>query len=114
VKTTKRKIMGWANCGTDSEGRPIGYAHKGTCDHPGCKAVIDRGLSFACGGMHGSNEYSCEKYFCEEHLSHCVQTDQDDLISVCDACAEALIASGEFHEDEEEGVIVRTKPIETP
>ncbi len=45
--------MGWANCGEDSQGRPIGYAHEGICDHPGCEARIDRGLEFACGGMHG-------------------------------------------------------------
>lgn len=64
--------MGWANCGTDSLGRNIGYAHAGTCDHPGCKKKIDRGLAYACGGMHGEDEVSCEKYFCEEHLSNYV------------------------------------------
>jgi len=41
--------MGWANCGTDSNGRPIGYAHEATCDHPECNAAIHRGLSYACG-----------------------------------------------------------------
>lgn len=70
--------MGWADCGTDSEGRPIGYAFEATCDHPECDAKIDRGLSYACGGMHGEVSVSngqggdfvptCEKYFCEKHL----------------------------------------------
>lgn len=35
--------MGWANCGTDDLGRPIGYAHAATCDEPGCSKEIDRG-----------------------------------------------------------------------
>lgn len=60
--------MGWGNCGVDSIGRPIGYVHPATCDHDGCEAVIDRGLSYACGGMHGDGTCSCEKYFCSKHL----------------------------------------------
>lgn len=60
--------MGWANCGTDSRGRPRGYAHAATCDEPGCSKAIDRGLAYACGGMHGADELSCEDYFCGAHL----------------------------------------------
>lgn len=60
--------MGWANCGTDSQGRPIGYAFEAVCDHPECSARIHRGLEYACGGMHGDTERGCEKYFCYEHL----------------------------------------------
>lgn len=60
--------MGWANCGEDSNGRPIGYAHEATCDHPGCDEEIDRGLGYACGEMHGEDEMSCERYFCDKHL----------------------------------------------
>lgn len=66
--------MGWANCGTDSKGRPIGYAHEGTCDASGCNAPIDRGLAYACGEMHGeghidtdSTPVTCEGYFCTAH-----------------------------------------------
>lgn len=72
--------MGWGNCGTDSAGRPIGYCHTGTCDFPGCNAEIDRGLAYACGGMHGTGTLggddrvdwdamwpSCEGYFCAAH-----------------------------------------------
>lgn len=60
--------MGWGNCGTDSNDRPIGYNHAATCDHPGCEAAIDRGLAYACGGMHGQNDGDCEGYFCYKHL----------------------------------------------
>lgn len=61
--------MGWANCGFDSQGRPIGYAHEAICDHPGCDQKIDRGLAYACGGMHGDlGGEACEKYFCGKHL----------------------------------------------
>ncbi len=60
--------MGWAHCGKDSAGRPIGYAYRATCDEPGCHARIDRGLAYACGGMHGTGEHYCEGYYCEEHL----------------------------------------------
>lgn len=86
--------MGWANCGEDSKGRPIGYAHEATCDHPGCTAKIDRGLSYACGGMHGDcGGQACEGYFCQEHL-HLVdrkamgftELDQGQL---CPACLES-------------------------
>jgi len=64
--------MGWSDCGTDSNGRPIGYGHPATCDEPGCDAKIDRGLSYACGGMHGGqdtqDDWCCEGYFCPKHL----------------------------------------------
>ena len=60
--------MGWGNCGIDSKGRPIGYIFEATCDHPNCLKEIDRGLSYACGNMHGETEYGCEKYFCMKHL----------------------------------------------
>lgn len=60
--------MGWAYCGTDSEGREIGYGIEATCDEPGCDAKIDRGLGYACGQMHGEDTYWCEKYFCGKHL----------------------------------------------
>lgn len=82
--------MGWANCGEDSEGRPIGYAHSATCDHPGCTTKIDRGLSYACGGMHGETGNDCEKYFCYKHLV--MVHDPDNLLSsaqLCEECASA-------------------------
>lgn len=61
--------MGWAFCGVDKDGRPIGYGVEATCDAEGCEEKIDRGLGYACGGMHGQNEVGCDRYFCPKHLS---------------------------------------------
>jgi hypothetical protein len=68
--------MGWADCGEDSLGRPIGYSYEDVpCDFEGCEEKIDRGLGYACGGMHGDDEGihgepCCERYYCGEHLDH--------------------------------------------
>ena len=95
--------MGWANCGTDEQGRPIGYAHDAKCDHPGCSAEIHRGLAYACGGMHGSDEHSCGKYFCPDHLTFvCVD---GEWKSLCDECFEAL-KRNESYEETEDGDFV--------
>lgn len=84
--------MGWANCGEDSKGRPIGYAHQGTCDHPGgCTVEIDRGIAHACGGMHGTDEASCEGYFCSAHQE--TVTYDGKAVSLCLACAAARHAA---------------------
>ena len=99
--------MGWGNCGTDSKGRPIGYVFEATCDHPGCDEKIARGLDYVCGSMHGEDEYSCEKYFCHKHKANVVQMDDDNLTHICDKCADFLLDSGEWKEDEDEGMIVR-------
>lgn len=85
--------MGWANCGDDSQGRPIGYAHEATCDHPGCAEKIDRGLAYACGGMHGDcGGQACEKYFCTAHLYHldaeAMGLDELRQGQLCHACLE--------------------------
>jgi len=98
--------MGWGNCGTDSKGRGIGYMVPAKCDHPGCEADIDRGLSYACGGMHGQDEVSCELYFCEKHLQYTVDSD-DHMHNVCAECAALLKSEGEWVDDDEEGTIVR-------
>ena len=78
--------MGWADCGNDSQGRPIGYGFEATCDHPGCEAKIDRGLSYVCGNMHGQDDWSCEKYFCQQHRLNWIKNDDDDVMSVCSDC----------------------------
>jgi len=80
--------MGWAHCGTDSQGRPIGYAHAGTCDFPGCGERIDRGLSYACGDMHGEDEFSCEGYFCHKHLL-LIEVMPGRHVFLCPTCASA-------------------------
>lgn len=92
--------MGWAFCGEDNKGRPIGYGVEATCDHPDCEAEIDRGLSYACGDMHGENdpEGSCENYFCGKHL---VYTEHDLPVRFCHACAKAIDA-GALEDDEDE------------
>ena len=106
--------MGWADCGTDSRGRPIGYAVEATCDHPGCGQRIHRGLPFVCGTMHGEEDYACEGYFCEKHRQHWLPIHGKPSM-VCAAChrrwkayaierpedAASLIAF--FEEDEGEG-----------
>jgi hypothetical protein len=96
--------MGWSDCGTDKAGRPIGYAFSAVCDHVGCDKEIDRGLSHACGGMHGDDEISCDKYYCEEHaaniVDHC-----DKWHSVCDECYAALKQSGDWSDDNDDGVL---------
>ena len=83
--------MGWGSCGKDSKGRPIGYNHAATCDHKGCKAKIDRGLSYACGGMHGAggnySDAACEGYFCSKHII-CVEDKEGNCFSVCQSCYE--------------------------
>lgn len=96
--------MGWGNCGTDSRGRPIGYVFPARCDHRWCFKKIDRGLAYACGGMHGDDEVSCEGYFCPKHLwSVEVKKEFDSYgrhISVCKKCLEHGIAEGLWIEDE--------------
>lgn len=82
--------MGWASCGEDSKGRPIGYAHEATCDHPGCIKEIDRGLSFACGGMHGELELGCEEYCCAEHMHFVSIEGHDHIRQLCARCYKIL------------------------
>lgn len=98
--------MGWAHCGDDSKGRPIGYAVAAICDHPGCDCQIDRGLSYACAGMHGQQEVGCEGYFCSEHLSNLV-VEREGYVRVCDQCIAEMRASGEWVDDDDEGTLIR-------
>ncbi|WZL14771.1 hypothetical protein [Vibrio phage vB_VpaM_XM1] len=102
--------MGWSNCGTDSKGRPIGYAFSAICDHDECNKEIDRGLSYACGGMHGETEVGCEKYFCSDHKDNAVD-DGDHIVHVCESCAKSLCESDEWKLDEDEGLIVETSKL---
>lgn len=105
--------MGWANCGEDSKGRPIGYAHSAKCDHSGCKEKIDRGLSYVCGDMHGEDEVSCERYFCPDHRQNFIKrVDDDREIQICNECAIAARKAG-FVMDEEEGVLVWVEEAES-
>lgn len=59
--------MGWS-IGYDSNWkRDIGYGVPATCDHPGCAAQIDRGLSYVCGGEPYGGDDGCGLYFCGDH-----------------------------------------------
>lgn len=61
-------VMGWS-VGYDARwNRDIGYGVPATCDHPGCNAKIDRGLSYVCGGEPYGGDEGCGLYFCHEHL----------------------------------------------
>ncbi len=90
--------MGWANCGEDSEGRSIGYAHPAICDTPGCDKKIHRGLAYACGGEHGETETGCEKYFCERHRTF-VEFRDGEVASVCMSCEGHFEADGCLADD---------------
>jgi hypothetical protein len=61
--------MGWS-LGFDSNwNRDIGYGVTAYCDHPKCNEVIDRGLSYVCGGEPYGGEDGCGLFFCAAHLS---------------------------------------------
>ena len=96
--------MGWGNCGLDSQGRPIGYLFEATCDHPGCNEQINRGLSYACGEMHGNADSGCDKYFCRRHLQNWIEECDGRAVHVCDECAKAILEDPDFAECDD-GVI---------
>lgn len=81
--------MGWADCGTTvykGRKRRIGYAFAASCDHPKCFKKIDRGLGYACGGMHGEmGGRACEGYFCGDHLRHTVPAEEEDILANLEA-----------------------------
>lgn len=79
--------MGWGS-GELASGKQVGYSVEATCEQKGCKEEIDRGLSYACGDMHGEDEVSCDGYFCGEHLLHCTHFATGDGVNLCAACAE--------------------------
>lgn len=120
--------MGWADCGDDSKGRPIGYGHDATCDHPGCTEEIDRGLGWACGDMHGDHDWDCKGYFCSDHATYRYSPDEERGARLCLPCAtkldetkaedfldnlQAVLTSLSEHasEDEMRNAIVKTKQM---
>ncbi len=60
--------MGWSIGFDEKWQRDIGYGVPATCDHTGCGANIDRGLSYVCGGEPYGGDYGCGLYFCKDHL----------------------------------------------
>ncbi len=61
--------MGWSIGYDTCWERDIGYGVPAYCDHPGCGAVIDRGLGHVCCGAEPyGGEHGCGLYFCQAHL----------------------------------------------
>lgn len=60
--------MSWAIGYDERWSRDIGYGVPASCDHPGCGAEIDRGLSYVCGGEPYGGDRGCGLYFCSKHL----------------------------------------------
>jgi hypothetical protein len=71
--------MGWSLGYDSSWHRDIGYGVPAYCDHPKCKRVIDRGLSYVCGNEPYGGERGCGLYFCGDH--------QQDGYQRCERCA---------------------------
>lgn len=61
--------MSWAVGYDENWKRDIGYGVPAYCDHPQCKAEIDRGLAYVCGGEPYGGDRGCGLYFCYVHLS---------------------------------------------
>lgn len=85
--------MGWSIGYDDQLQRDVGYGVPATCDHPGCGAAIDRGISHVCGGEPFGGENGCGLHFCGDHLSlRYVDPGEDPeepcLGPLCAACAE--------------------------
>jgi len=74
--------MGWAIGYVN--GRDVGYGVPATCEYPTCKAIIDRGLSHACGGFPDS-EYGCGLFFCSKHMQG-YEDEYGEYHQACDVC----------------------------
>lgn len=60
--------MSWAVGYDNNTQRFIGYGVPAYCDHPRCKAEIDRGLGYICGwGEPYGGDRGCGRFFCMEH-----------------------------------------------
>ena len=75
--------MSWA-VGENGD-RFIGYGVPAYCDHPGCGAEIDRGLSHVCGDAPRGGEHGCGLYFCDNHRGY--DSAESDMPSRCQRCA---------------------------
>lgn len=74
--------MGYAVYWENTHSRFAGYGVPCQCEHPDCKARIDRGLAHVCGDDPGGGEHGCGLYFCGKHLL--VGTGRGQL---CERCA---------------------------
>jgi hypothetical protein len=76
--------MGWSLGYDENWKRDVGYGVPATCDHPGCGAEIDRGLSFVCGGDAFGGEHGCGLFFCIAHRMYA--GDRRDNAPLCTRC----------------------------
>jgi hypothetical protein len=76
--------MSWSVGYDHNQGRDIGYGVPSWCDHPGCMSVIDRGLSYVCGGEPYGGERGCGLYFCSAHRG----------LKYCRTCENPLVRRG--------------------
>lgn len=60
--------MGYAVYWLLTQRRFGGYGVPCRCEHPDCKAHIDRGLAHVCGNEPEGGEHGCGMYFCGKHL----------------------------------------------
>lgn len=83
--------MGWGIGFDEHWQRDIGYSVPAHCDYPGCRRVIDRGLSYVCGGEPYGGDTGCGLYFCGKHHGYYLETADDDAEdvphSLCERCA---------------------------
>lgn len=77
--------MGWSIGYDEHWKRDVGYGVPAWCDHPDCEEVIDRGLSYVCGGSPYGGEFGCGLYFCEKH-----QLDGWQRCERCHPCDEEM------------------------
>lgn len=77
--------MGWSIGYDNNWKRDIGYGVPAYCDFPGCKEVIDRGLSYVCGGDPYGGDHGCGLFFCSKHL--CYHKFRDgETVQICPRC----------------------------
>ncbi|WP_395406277.1 hypothetical protein ACHMW6_06290 [Pseudoduganella sp. UC29_106] len=72
--------MGWSIGYDDNLKRDVGYGVPAFCDHPDCNKVIDRGISYVCGGGIFGGEHGCGMHFCGDHMRH------NNEAQVCERC----------------------------
>lgn len=77
--------MSWAVGYDTTWHRDIGYGVPAWCDHPDCTEVIDRGLSYVCGGEPYGGDVGCGLYFCAAH-QHCIE--ETGYQPVCRRCVD--------------------------
>lgn len=78
--------MGWSLGYDDHWKRDVGYGVPATCDHPGCNAKIDRGLSYVCGSEPFGGDHGCGLHFCGKHLRMRQPRGSDRVVSLCPRC----------------------------